>query len=286
MDMKKLLVLTTITVLSFCVMAESQKSVSEDKSNELNPWCGNYCMSFFTKTRTAKTVGKDHISFALKMQYFDWDKKKDSFGNYRPLPSGDKKEKLSSVFVTKYGWAEDHHIGLGVPMFCNDFDLGGSANTHHGLGNIFIFEKWNFLKETNHYPGVAVDFWYYLPTGDTSRQLGTDDGAYKVTGEISKAWKDFSLHFNPAYTYNETKDADIEEVNAGVFFTPSKIFWPAIEYNYYHQEGKGYAHDIVPGFVWKFAKGATFKFAVVLNADTTYTYRDKVGFVTKLFYRF
>ncbi|MEN8127524.1 MAG: transporter, partial [Planctomycetota bacterium] len=259
----------------------------QDAVEELNPWCGKYCMSFFTKTRTAKTIGKDHLSIALKMQYFDWDEKRDASGDYHSLPSGDKKRKLTNVFCAKYGWAKDHHIGLGVPMFFNDFDLGGTTNKSEGVGNIFIFEKWNFLKETNTRPAMAVDFWYYLPTGDPDRKLGSDNGAYKITGEVSKAWKAFSLHLNPAYTFNETKKSDIDEINAGVIFTPTKNFWPAVEYNYYHAESKGHAHDIVPGFIWKFAKGAaSFKLGVVVNMDSTYTYRDEVGFVTKLFYRF
>ena len=264
--------------------AGEQKSVAKDIENE--PWIGKYPMSFFTKTRSAKTVGKDHLSVSLKIRYFDWDRKKGIDKKYHSLPSGDSKKKLITVFCAKYGWAENHHLAIGIPMFFNDFDTSGTINKSEGIGNIFLFEKWNLIKETNNCPAVAVDFWYFLPTGDTDRKLGTDDGAYKITTEVSKAWRDFSLHFNPGYTWNETKNANISEINAVLLLTVVPKLLPALEYNYYYKENAGHRHDLVPGIIWKFAKGATFKIGVPINLESTETYKDSVGIVTKIFYRF
>jgi hypothetical protein len=163
----------------------------------------------------------------------------------------------------------------------NDFDLNGSTNDSHGLGNIFVFEKWNFIKETNSLPGVAVDFWYFFPTGNTSRKLGTDDSAFRITTEVSKAWKYFSLHFNPGYSWGQN-NLEIGEINAALLLKPFKTIWPALEYNYLDKKNSGHAHDLVPGVIWKFKPSWSFKAGIPINLDTTFMDRDRVGFVCKL----
>jgi len=249
-------------------------------------WLGKYPMSFFTKTRSAKTVGKGHLSISLKIQHFDWDMVRGSDDEYHSRVSADTKRKLTTVLCTKYGWAEDHHLALGIPYFFNDFDIGGKTNKSEGLGNIFLFEKWNFIRETRNFPAVAADFWYYLPTGDSDRKLGSDDGAYKVTAEVSKAWKDFSLHFNPGYTWSEDDDAELGEINAALLLTTTPKLWSVLEYNYLDKESSGHCHDLVPGAIWKFAKGWSFKIGIPVSVDSTFKDRDRVGFVVKIFYRF
>ena len=264
---------------------ESHRATTDAENTEVYPWCGQYCMSFFVKARSAKTVGKNHLSVSLKVQHFDWTQVRGADDEYHGRPSGQQKQRLTTVLCTKYGWAEDHHIALGVPYWFNDFDIPGKENDGQGLANVFIFEKWNFIKETNHFPGVAVDFWYYLPTGDTDRKLGSDDAAYKITTEVSKAWKDFSLHFNPGYTWSEDKDAEVGEINGAFLWTLYPDFWPAVEYNYLDKEEQGHSHDLVPGFIWKFAKGWSFKLGVPISLDSTFKDRDRVGIVLKLFRR-
>lgn len=282
--MKNIATILLVVVIA-CVVTAQSAELNPKTSGQEHPWIGKYPMSFFTKTRTAKTVGKGRLSVALKIQHFDWSKVETSNEKYHSRPSGDSKRKLSTVFCTKYGWAEDHHIAVGVPIFFNDFDIGGNTNKSKGVGNIYLFEKWNFIKETNNFPGVAIDFWYYLPTGDSKRKLGSDDGAYKITTEISKAWKDFSVHFNPGYLWNETEGADSSEVNAGVIFKTYPQLWPAIEYNYFWKEKAGHCHDIVPGVIWKFKKDWSFKVGIPISCDCTFKDRDKVGLVVKLFHK-
>ncbi len=259
---------------------------SPDTAGGVPSRLGKYPMSFFTKTRSAKTAGKDRLSVALKIQYWNWDLKCDAAGNYHSLPSGDSKRKTSLVFCTKYGWAENHHIAVGVPVLFNDFDTGTTTNNSRGLGNIFVFEKWNLIQETETMPGVAVDFWYYLPTGDGDRKLGSDDGAYKITTEISKAWKDFSLHFNPIYAWNETPNSNWDEINAGTWYTKFAKLWPGMEYNYFHKQGYGQSHDLVPGLLWKLPNNSTFKIGCPINLESTCSYRCRVGVVVKLFKKF
>ena len=287
MSMKKIYLLLAITV-TFVVFTEGV-AISEEGStgqeNGLYPWCGKYCMSFFTKTRSAKTVGKDHFSVSLKYQYFDWTQVRGSDGDYHGRPSGQQKQKSVFVLCSKYGWAEDHHITLGIPYFMNDFDIPGKENDSSGLANIFLFEKWNIIKETNNFPGIAVDFWYYFPSGDPDRLLGNDNGAYKISTEISKAWKDFSLHFNPNYLWSEDDNAEVGEINGAVLYKLDPSLWPAVEYNYLDRESKGHSHDLVPGVIWKFREGWSFKAGVPINLDSTFTDRDRIGLVLKLFRR-
>ena len=287
MNSKKTLVL--LLFVATCALiaegAETGKESSGKQENGVHPWCGQYCMSFFTKTRSAKTVGKDHLSVAMKYQYYDWDQVRGADKDYHNRASGQQKERSIFVFCAKYGWAKDHHIALGIPYWMNDFDIPGKENDSHGVANIFLFEKWNIIKETNDLPGVAVDFWYYFPSGETSRSLGSDDGTYKISTEVSKAWEDFSVHFNPNYKWSENPDGEVGEINGAILFRPAPTFWPGIEYNYLDKEGKGHSHDIIPGFIWKFRKGWSFKAGLPINLDSTFTDRDVVSIVLKIFRR-
>jgi hypothetical protein len=252
---------------------------------QLYPWCGQYCMSFFTKTRSAKTVGKDHVSVSLKYQYYDWTRVRGNDNKYHGRASGQQKQKTAFVVCTKYGWAENHHIALGIPYGMNDFDIPNKENDSQGIANIFIFEKWNLIRETNTIPGVAVDFWYYLPSGDSDRKLGTNDASFKISTEISKAWEYFSLHFNPNYRWSADKDVEVGEVNGAILYNAYADLWPVIEYNYLDIESKGHSHDLVPGFIWKFRKGWSFKTGIPISLDSTFTDRDRIGLVLKIFCR-
>ncbi len=285
--MKRIVLMLLVSICACSVTAQSSESNLKSSgagNSELYPWIGQYCMSFFTKARSAKTVGKDHLSVSLKVQHFDWNLVRGADDEYHGRPSGQSKRQLNMVLCTKYGWADDHHLAIGIPYLFNDYNLT-NPNDSQGLGNVFFFEKWNIIKESNNFPAIAFDFWYYLPNGDTDRKLGSDDSSYKITTEVSKAWKDFSLHFNPGYTWSEDKDIEVGEINAAILFTPYPDLWPAIEYNYYQKESSGHRNDIIPGFIWKFKKGWSFKAGVPVNLDSTFTDRDRLGIVMKIFRR-
>jgi hypothetical protein len=287
MNAKKMLMLMVFVAIRALAAegAETSQPSSTGPENGLNPWCSQYPMSFFTKTRSSKVVGKDHLSLSLKYQYYDWDQVRGADNDYHNRTLGQTKERSTFVLCSKYGWAKDHHIALGLPYWMNDFDIPGKENDSQGIGNIFVFEKWEFIKETNTVPGVAVDLWYYFPSGDSSRSVGTDYNAFKLSAEVSKAWKDFSLHFNPNYLWSQDEDAEVGEINGAILFTPDPKLWPAIEYNYFVKEHKGHSHDIVPGVIWKFKKGWSFKAGVPISLDSTFTDRDVVSIVLKLFRR-
>ena len=287
--MKKALLFVCFVMATSFVWAAEETVSPQTETDELNPWIGNYCMSIFTKTRTAKILPKGKWSVALKYQDINYDQvwSKSTRGAHHSIPSGQWKDINKLTLCTKFGWAEDQMLALGIPYLHNNFNYGSVRNKSEGIGNIYVFNKWNFMKETNTLPGISVDFWYYFPSGDPGRMLGTDDDAYKITTEISKAWKDFSLHFNPGYKWNKQDgDNNESEINAAILFTPCKTLWPAVEYNYWYKQGSGHSHDIVPGIIWKYRKGGSIKAGLVVNMDSTFTYRDRVGLVLKIFQTF
>ncbi|MBT3378642.1 MAG: hypothetical protein HN742_33355 [Lentisphaerae bacterium] len=175
-------------------------------------------------------------------------------------------------------------LALGIPFFWNDNDHRDHLDTN-GFANAFIFEKWNVLQETKTLPGVSVDAWYYFASGDSNR-MGAGSHSWKFTAEISKAWKKVSVHLNPAYRTGSSGGLHMIEGNAGILYQPCKKLWPAIEYNYFRKESKGSRHDIIPGIIWKFRPGCSFKVGPVFTVDSSESYRDKVGLVMKLFASF
>ncbi|MBN1908109.1 MAG: hypothetical protein JW818_00085 [Pirellulales bacterium] len=250
------------------------------------PWLNSYPMSFFTKTRSAKLVGKGHLSLCMKFQTFDYDARRVG-GAYQPFGPDESYRWFQNTFVAKYGWAENHHLVLGVPYVWTGYHLGANHMETNQLGNVFLFDKWALIKETPYVPAVSFDTWIFFPTGDTSEKCGCDDTSVRFTTTVSKAFRNkLSLHFNPGYTINCGYGSDCVEINSAIIWTHWKKLWPAVEYNYYHKYGKGQCHDVVPGVIWKYAKGASFKLGVVINADSTMSYRDDVGMVMKFFYRF
>jgi len=240
--------------------------------------------SFLTKTRTARTVGKARISSSLTAQHIDYDQVMGKDGDYRDLAWGDENRKLKTTLTVKYGWARHHHVALGIPYLWNDIDIAGKVANSRGFGNVFLFEKWNCIRESKYVPAVSVDAWYYMPTGDTDRKLGSSRDAAKFTAEVSKTWKYYSVHFNPGYTFQD--GSDVREVNAAILLTPTKKFWPMAEYNFTSLGSEGDSHDIVPGIVWRFSGGGSLIVGAVINAHSSMKYRDTLGAAAKISYRF
>lgn len=190
------------------------------------------------------------------------------------------------MLTAKYGWRKDHHLALGIPYIWTEFESSKTSIDENGIGNIFVFEKWKFANETDTMPALALDVWYFFPSGDSGNKIGTDDDAVKIAAELSKAYGDFSFHLNPGYIYNLDDGANLHTHNAGIFWHAHPKLLPAVEYNYVDKEGKGHKHSIIPGLVWRFAKGCSAKLALNITADTTMKYKDDVSVAAKIFKRF
>ena len=260
--------------------ARGGTALSEAERGLLQPCC----MSLVTKTRTARTVGKGRLCLSLKLQHTDFDERLDAAEEYGDLAGDDLYQRSAATVTAKFGWARYHHIGLGAPLFWNDIRSGEKEIRSNGVGNAYVFEKWNCVPEGDRCPGVAIDAWYHFSTGDSHRKLGSSDASGRITAEVSKTWPRFSLHLNPGYRVRRGPDA--RELNAAVLFTPTKRFWPAVEYNFASVRDGARSHDVVPCFVWKFFPKACWKLGLVFRVDGDTTYRDRLGLVTKLSYTF
>ncbi len=277
--MKYLFWLSAISLI--CSYTHAQ----EKKSTDVDPWTGKYPMSFITKTRTANVVGKDRLCVAIKWQSVNCDEMLVN-DRYQDLTDTNKFDQYKAVFTTKYGWAKNHHVALGIPYLWTDFE-SSKANIHsNGIGNVFIFEKWKFIDETKTCPAFAMDVWYYFDTGDTQKKLGSEDDSTKLSMQISKAWRHFSLHLNPAYRWNLHDGIDIGELNIGSYFNVNKSTKLALEYNFTGKESKGKCHDLVPGILWKPSKTSSIKLGAVINLDSDMKYKDDLGVCLKMFYKF
>ncbi len=278
---------TKLTIRSLCVvLALAVASASaQEKAAEAPPSClGKYPMSFFTKTRTAKPVGKNRLSTAVKLQMIDNDEVL-SNGSHRDPAPGDEFYQFKVVPCAKYGWHKDAHIALGIPYIYTDFTSGQKHFDAADLGSIFLFHKWCFMKEKQYIPAMAVDAWYYLPTGDPAKKAGRDEHSCKATAEISKAWSWINVHVNPGYTW-ASHGPNVKELNVGTYLNLHPKFWPGVEYNYIGKGPKGHKNDIVAGLLWKFGKCSTMKLAAVVNVESSMKYRDEVGVAYKIFHKF
>ena len=277
--MRKTLLLCSAMLLSSAAMAEEK---TEEKKS---PWIGKYPMSFITKTRTANTVGEGRLSLAMKFQTMNCDEMMVG-DDYNDMDGINEYDQLKTVFTAKWGWAENHHLALGIPYIWSDFHNSKTSLDHEDFGNVFIFEKWKFIEETELCPAVSADIWYYFGSGDSENKVGSDDDSAKFAFSVSKAWRDFSLHINPAYRWNLHDGIDISEVNVGCYYNLNKSLKLVMEYNFTGKESKGKCHDLVPGILWKPSKHSSIKFGTVINLQSDMKYRDDLGVCLKMFYKF
>jgi hypothetical protein len=242
--------------------------------------CGKYPMSIFRTIKTAKVMPVGGFHACVKGVYYEADEKLDAAGHHHSF-SGEN-EKLTASLVLRYGWLDGHHVGLVVPHVSNNFSVGATDVDSNGLGNVAVFDKWNFLKETDTLPGLAAELRYIAPSGDTARKLGTDDYSWRAALIASKAWPLVNVHANVAQTTVEGRDADKFEAMCAVVSNMHPKIQPAIEYDYTYTNSKGKSHDLVPGVIWKFCPGWCLKTAAVINLDSTTTYRDKAGVIASV----
>jgi len=280
--------LFAVVLLAAAAHASPEGRVDEGPAvkpvDELNLCYGKYPVSMFRTVRTARTVGKGRLLVCLKSVYSEADEKLNAAGDYDSITG--ENEKMVNTLVAKYGWAGNHHAAVGIPYIWNNLSVGAADVDTNGLGNVFIFEKWNFIAESATVPALAADVWYFFPSGDTTKKLGTDDYAWRIGIEASKAWPGFNVHLNAAQTFTEGHLQDMFFGGAGILCSMNSRWQPGLEYNYAYRESKGKSHDLVPGVLWKPLKNLSVKAAAVVNLDSTMTYRDDVGAVLKVSYCF
>jgi len=239
----------------------------------------------FRRLRTARTVSPKRLLVSVKTE---WTYADDVMadGGYRSLQTGEKLERWQTVLTAKYGLTRNHQLAVGIPYAGVDMASTSARVKSDGFGDAFAFGKWRCADETRLAPAVALDAWCYAGTGNAVMKRGSGKDWVKASAEISKAWKHLNVHLMPGYRWCLRDGAETWDVNAGAMGKVGKKVIAGAEYNYLDKGAKGDSHDIVPGAVWKFAKDASLKLGLVINVDSSVTYRDRLSAVSKLSYCF
>ena len=102
-----------------------------------------------------------------------------------------------------YGPAPDVQIGFTIPYTWNQ-DNG--ASREHGLGDIEVSGKYQFIHETKTVPAVAFFPSYKSHTGDDNKGLGTGANSYFLPIWIGKNWGDWTSFGGAGYTITDSPD--------------------------------------------------------------------------------
>jgi hypothetical protein len=92
------------------------------------------------------------------------------------------------------------------------FEIAYLSKEHqHGFGDAVVGTKYQFLKETERFPGIAGSFELKLPTGSERKDLGTGEFDYDVRLRAQKTWGWFTAIGNVGYTFlTDPEFGDIE----------------------------------------------------------------------------
>ena len=112
-------------------------------------------------------------------------------------------------FELDYGLFENLEIGVESPLLSIFNAAGTTPKTVSGVGDTNLSLKYNFLREREHSrrPALAIGLNLELPTGDTSRQLGSGLADFYINGILQKSVTSktkFRLNGGILFSGNET----------------------------------------------------------------------------------
>jgi hypothetical protein len=92
-------------------------------------------------------------------------------------------------FELDYGLLDNLEIGIEAPLLTIFNAPVTNPKTVSGLGDMNVSVKYNFLKEREHSPLPAMTLAanFELPTGDTTRQLGSGLADFYLNGVLQKS---------------------------------------------------------------------------------------------------
>jgi hypothetical protein len=95
----------------------------------------------------------------------------------------------TTVFVLNYGLIKDVEIGVDYPLIVISNAAGTTPKTIKGFGDLNFHVKYNFLKEREgkRRPALTVSFAMEVPTGDTTKGLGSGLLDYSLNGVLQKS---------------------------------------------------------------------------------------------------
>jgi hypothetical protein len=126
-------------------------------------------------------------------------------------------------FELDYGVFDNLEVGIESPLLTIMNARGTVPQTITGIGDTNLSLKYNFLKEREHSrrPALAIAFNLELPTGDTSRQLGSGLADFYTNSILQKSLtKKTTLRLNGGILFsgNETTGV-IGIASRGTVFT-------------------------------------------------------------------
>lgn len=95
----------------------------------------------------------------------------------------------TTVFVLNYGLMRDVEIGVDYPLIIISNAAGTTPKRIRGFGDLNFHVKYNFLKEREgkRRPALTVSFAMEVPTGDSTRGLGSGLLDYSLNGVLQKS---------------------------------------------------------------------------------------------------
>jgi hypothetical protein len=181
-------------------------------------------------------------------------------------------------FELDYGLLDHVEIGIESPLLTIFNAAGSTPGTVSGIGDTNVSLKYNFLKEreNSRRPAMAIAFNLEMPTGDTTRQLGSGLADFYVNGILQKSVsRKTKLRLNSGILFSGNTTTGVIGIKTrGTVLTAGgslvKEFTPklqlgveltgALQSNL--QLGKGQLQTMFGGN-YQFRKNASFDFGVV-----------------------
>ncbi len=177
-----------------------------------------------------------------------------------------------------YGLLDRLEIGIDFPLLTIYSTTGTLRRRVSGLGDTNLSVKYNFVRENDNsrMPALAVTFNVELPTGDTTRQLGSGLADYYLNGILQRSLdRTTKLRLNGGVLFSGNETTGVVGLKSrGTVFTgggslvrqvkPSLQLGVeltgAVTGNF--QLGKGRLQSLVGGN-YQFKKKASFDFGIV-----------------------
>jgi hypothetical protein len=131
---------------------------------------------FFTDDADVTPKGRFHFEFSNEFDLLQ----RASFPNLK---------QNTADFELDYGLFEGVEIGVEAPLLSIVNAAGTSPKTVTGIGDLNLSLKYNFRKEqeNSRVPALTLAFNLELPTGDTSKQLGSGLADFYMNSVLQKS---------------------------------------------------------------------------------------------------
>jgi hypothetical protein len=218
-------------------------------------------------TDDADTTPKRHFHFEFSNEF--------DLLSRSLLPSA---KQNTADFELDYGLLDDLEIGIEAPLLTIFNTAGAIPGKRSGIGDTNLSLKYNFLKEreSSSRPALAVAFNLELPTGDTSRQLGSGLADFYVNGILQKSLnRKTKLRLNGGILFSGNETTGVIGLKTrGAVFTGGgslvKQFTPKIQlgleitgaFTKDLQLGQGQLQTLVGGN-YQFKNNISFDFGIV-----------------------